>query len=103
MPLLKNETFTDRDLLLDGNEYQHCELVRCRLVYSGGELPKFVHCNFVNCVFALDGPARRTQQYFTLLAYMGAASVTEEFFETIRRDAQEATAMKSSSRENPRG
>jgi len=45
---------------IDGNVYDQCKFVKCRLVYRGGVIPTFTRCNVEHCVWVWDDAALRT-------------------------------------------
>lgn len=69
---------------LDGNEYHRCEFTRCRLVYSGGELPVFMNCKIDHCVFTFDGSAGRTLEYMRMLSSLSNGALVEEILATVK-------------------
>jgi hypothetical protein len=63
MSTFQYETFSDRTVHVDGNEYERCKFVNSPVVYSGGEVPVFRHCEFNPPHFLFDGAAHRTLSY----------------------------------------
>ena len=57
---------------LDGEEFSDCEFRSCRLVDSGGPVPKFSNCRFDDIVWKLDVAAQRTLAYLKLMWGVGA-------------------------------
>lgn len=47
----------------------------CKLVFEGGRPPSMIGCDFVDCEFILEGAARNTQIFMTLLAKGGAGEL----------------------------
>ncbi len=45
---------------LDGEAFRGCEFRDCRMVFSGGESPRFENCTFVDCDWRLEDAAART-------------------------------------------
>ena len=63
-------------VVLDGETFSDCEFRNSRLVYSGGELPTFVGCQFENCEWRYDDAAARTLAFLkTVWGVGGKASV----------------------------
>ena len=52
-----NASFNHETVALDGEAFSGCEFRACRLVYAGGEPPKFDGCRFEDCDWKLEGPA----------------------------------------------
>jgi hypothetical protein len=54
-------TFTGETITPEGNEYDHCDFVKCNVVFtaSSGTFT-FQNCNFKECRFGLGGAARTT-------------------------------------------
>lgn len=58
-------SFTDETIQIDGNGYLDCEFLRCRLTYSGGDVPRFDGmCHFADCRWHFEGPAGNTLAFF---------------------------------------
>lgn len=53
--VLENQT-----VLLDGEEYHHCELRHCTLVYKGLNAVKLEHCHLQGCKWQFEDAALRT-------------------------------------------
>jgi hypothetical protein len=47
-------------VILDGEVFSGCDFRACRLVYAGGEPPKFDNCRFDACDWKLEGAAAHT-------------------------------------------
>ena len=80
----KDEIFEDRQVLLDGNEYDRCKFNRCELVYSGGTPPAFTNNRIENCKWTFDGAASRTINFIASLYGGGGQQQIEETFDQIR-------------------
>jgi hypothetical protein len=65
------KAFENEIIHLDGQTYIDCEFKNCRLVYSGGEVPKFDICQFHACTWQLDGAAGRTAAFLKILSASG--------------------------------
>lgn len=83
-----NEVFSDRDVQLDGHEYEGCRFERVRFVYSGIGQLRFAG-NFVDkdCRWSFDGPAANTVT-FMAAAYNGLGEpgryLIDKTFDDIR-------------------
>jgi hypothetical protein len=60
MALYKNKTIESQTLILDGNEFDHCELKDCTLVFKGHEQVKLEHCRMSGCTWEFEDAALRT-------------------------------------------
>lgn len=78
------QTYTDEEIVVDGNDYTSCTFNRGKILYEGGAVPRFESCTFLNCVFGTRGAARRTIQYLMLLQAMGAREVVDGFIDEVR-------------------
>lgn len=66
-------TFKNAIVHVDGQKYRSCRFERCRLVYSGGELPSMVGCEFDRCRWTLDGAAARTLRLMKAMVERGGS------------------------------
>ena len=48
---------------------------KCKLVFEGGRPPIMSGCDFIECEFIFEGPARNAQEFLTILAHGGAAEL----------------------------
>jgi hypothetical protein len=69
--------FKSKDIILDGEEYEDCTFVDCRLLYCGGEPPMLSANSFVRCTWELDGAALRTLGFFAVLNMIGMRELAE--------------------------
>jgi hypothetical protein len=67
MPRFENQTFTDEDVILHGNEYVGCRFIRCSLYYDEGSF-SLEDCVFDSPILQLQGSALQTVR---LLEYLG--------------------------------
>ncbi|MGH6913176.1 MAG: hypothetical protein ACREH3_05670 [Geminicoccales bacterium] len=66
-------TFKNAIVHVDGHSYRGCRFEQCRLVYSGGDLPRMVGCAFDRCRWTLDGSAARTLRLMKAMLLRGGA------------------------------
>ena len=52
--------YNHETVALDGEAFRACEFRACRLVYAGGEPPRFEGCRFEGCEWKLEGAAALT-------------------------------------------
>ena len=69
----KSCTFRNAVVHVDGHSYHGCRFERCRLVYSGGDLPSMVDCEFLRCRWTLDGAAARTLRLMKAMTVRGGS------------------------------
>ena len=61
-------TFTDEEVLLDGNEYRDCIFNKCRLVFRGEKPPVLSGNRLNDSRFVFLGPAELTLNFLKELA-----------------------------------
>jgi hypothetical protein len=68
-----------KTIAIDGATLKDLDLVKCRLVFSGGELPNLINNKMQYTEFYFDGAAGRTVGFLKALAAepMGRRIVTE--------------------------
>jgi len=64
--------YNHETVALDGEAFSHCEFRACRLVYAGGEPPRFDRCRFEDCEWKLEGPAAQTLVHLRAMWNAGA-------------------------------
>jgi hypothetical protein len=67
----QNEVFREQRVVVDGNRYESCAFIYCTIVYTGGELPAFLHCRFRKTKIRLEDRAHNTTQYLNRLRKVG--------------------------------
>ncbi|MEQ8340075.1 MAG: hypothetical protein RID15_13860 [Marinovum algicola] len=65
---------------LDYARLSNTKFFQCKLVYEGGRPPMMENCDFIECEFILEGAARNTQAFLTLLANSGAEDLVVHGF-----------------------
>jgi hypothetical protein len=55
----KGQIFKDETIILDGSSFENCKFLNCKLVYSGGDIPKIVNCGLDKPEWIFDGAAGR--------------------------------------------
>jgi hypothetical protein len=59
-------------VFVDGVHFIECRFNKCELVYSGGNIPSFIGCEFIECGFAFSASASNTVNYMKVIhRYMG--------------------------------
>ena len=64
--------FEDSDVELDGNVFERCTFLRCRMIYRGGDFPSLTNNNFDASSLFLDDAAARTITFLGKLYHGGA-------------------------------
>jgi len=84
MALIKNQTFTDEPVEIDGNSFFNCKFIRCTLVYSGGGSTSFDTCVFDDPKLSFLGPAGNTLAFMESLMKTPFRTMIEKTFENMR-------------------
>ncbi len=75
--------FNHETVALDGEHFADCEFQDCRLVYTGGPVPSFSNCRFVNCEWRLDDAASRTLEQLKLIWAKGGKATVQALIKDI--------------------
>ena len=78
-----NVHYNHETVPLDGEVFSHCEFRACRLVYAGGEPPRFDHCRFEDCDWKLDGAAALTLSHLRGMWNAGAKAPVQGMIKEI--------------------
>jgi len=84
----ENETFEDRVIQLDGNQYINCTFRRCQLQFGGLASVTLESCNFNQCSWTFTEAAARTVNFMIGLYHgtgKGGRDLVEKTFENIRK------------------
>jgi len=86
MALFENQTFTDQEIHLDGNEYNSCRFEACKIVFSANAPVRMSGATFHGCSWDLQGAARLTLEFISgVYRIKGMQQFVENTFENIRR------------------
>jgi len=66
--LIVDQDFADKDVVLDGVEYERCRFTRCKLIYQGYAATALRDNLMTDCDFALEGAAGMTMKFLVGLA-----------------------------------
>jgi hypothetical protein len=83
MAVQKNATLENQTVILDGNEFRHCELRRCNLVFKGHGDVRLDQCTIVGCTWQFEDAAQRSVALLKHLYQSG--HVGKEIVEAIFR------------------
>lgn len=84
-PTVRDVTFRNEDVTVDGKRFEGCSFNNSSLVYSGGGLPSFANCEFNNVTLQFSGAASNTLRYLNGLNQGGFARAVAHLFEKIRQ------------------
>jgi len=80
----KDAKYTECDITLDGNEFENCRFINCKLRYSGRPVTFSANCVLDKPQFMLSGPALRTMQLLGVL-YQASPPAVEKILGGIRK------------------
>jgi hypothetical protein len=75
--------FNHETVALDGESFYDCTFQTCRMVYSGGELPNFDHCQFENCDWKFEDAANRTLGLLKVIWGVGGKAPVQAMIKEI--------------------
>jgi len=62
LPVVSNQTYAHKTLILDGTRFENCRFIECLITYSGGPAEASA-CEFSpNTAWRFEGPAAITMQ-----------------------------------------
>ena len=85
MATFQNQTFTNQELVVDGNIYKSCRFVSCLVIYQGGATPTFDDCTFTGLRIQLEEGAAQTVKYLTGLYHGGLSNTVERVIDKVER------------------
>jgi len=75
--------FNHETLALDGERFADCEFRDCRMVYRGGEPPRFDNCRFADCDWRFEDAAADTLAHMKTLWAVGAKAAVQALIKEI--------------------
>ena len=75
--------FTKETVRLDGETFTSCEFKACRLIYAGGEAPRFEDCSFDDCDWRFEGGAADTLELMKVMWNSGAKARVQALIKDI--------------------
>lgn len=76
-------SYNHQTVVLDGETFSDCEFAECRLVYAGGEAPKFDNCRFDGCDWKFEDGAAQTLSFLKLMWNVGAKAQVQATIKEI--------------------
>jgi hypothetical protein len=83
--IVRNVTFQQEDVAVDGKQFEGCTFTNTALVYGGGPKPAFVNCQFNDVSLEFADNATNTLRYLNGLNQGGFARAVSKIFENIRQ------------------
>lgn len=84
MATFTNQLYEEQSVYLDGNRYEHCTFVRCRMIFHGDELPALVDCQISDSSeWVMQHAAMRTMLFFRAMYASGNTQVVDRLMEII--------------------
>ena len=84
------QKFEQTAINLDGNQFERCIFIECKIIYTAIDTFAIDGCTFVRCDWVIDGPAERTLFYLSEL-YRGLGPQGEELVEAIFQQIRDGT------------
>ena len=75
--------FNHETVALDAEGFSDCEFRDCRMIFRGGEPPKFDNCSFVGCEWLFDGAAANTLEHLKTIWAVGGKAPVQALIKTI--------------------
>lgn len=76
-------SYHHQTVVLDGESFSDCDFAVCRLVYSGGNAPKFDSCRFTDCEWKFEGAAAQTLSCLKFMWSVGAKPAVQSMIKEI--------------------
>ena len=75
--------FNHETVALDGEQFSGCEFRDCRLVFRGGEPPRFEDCTFEGCDWRFEDAAANTLAHLKGVGAAGGKAPVQALIKTI--------------------
>lgn len=79
----ENTKIEDKTIFLDGATLHNCEVIRCKLVFSGYMNYSLSDCKFEECTWAFNGPASSVLQFLRKVNKAGAGEMVQHVIKAI--------------------
>jgi hypothetical protein len=80
---MPSTAYSHQTVALDGQTFTDCEFSACRLVYAGGEPPRFDGCRFEDCEWKLEGAASDTLSHLKVMWAAGAKARVQAIIKDV--------------------
>jgi len=85
---IKECTFKNTNVQLDGKHYERCKFEDCVIAYGGGPPPTLIENDFKNCSWQFVGSAQNTLQFMKGIYNGGGKEIIEVTLNEIRQPTQ---------------
>jgi hypothetical protein len=75
--------FNHETVALDGERFADCEFRGCRMVFRGGEPPRFDNCMFDTCDWRFEDAAANTLAHLKVVWAAGGKAPVQALIKTI--------------------
>lgn len=83
MASYEDQTFTNAQVRIDGNQFLRCRFENCTIEYRGERLLQLNDCHFAGCRWFFNGPAGETLRFLGALYADGDAGLKKMVEETL--------------------
>ena len=90
METVRDETFENRRIPIDGVRFEDCTFARTKLIYYGERPVEFSGCTFDSCTWVFEGAANETLQFLSTLS-LGLGQDGQNLVTAIFKSVQEGT------------
>jgi len=84
MAAVKNKTFQNEVVPVDGKQFRDCVFNNATLEFAGGELPTFTDCRFNDVKLQFQDAAANTLKLLGGLRNGGFSTAIDEILESVR-------------------
>ena len=75
--------FNHETIALDAEFFSACEFRDCRMIYRGGQPPKFESCSFIGCEWMFEDAAANTLAHLKTIWAVGGKAPVQALIKTI--------------------
>ena len=83
MARYESQTFSNAQVRIDGNQYNHCRFENCTIEYRGEHQLQLEGCHFQACRWFFNGPAGETLRFLGALHADGDPGLKKMVQETL--------------------
>ncbi len=81
--IMESTSYNHQTVALDGETFTDCDFTACRLVYAGGEAPRFQGCRFDACEWKFEGAAAETLSHLKTMWNLGAKAAVQAIIKDV--------------------